>query len=186
MLSQRPSAAAPAVRAEVEALPFRSGSFDAAMAVLTVHHWSDRSAGFAEMRRVARVRVVLTFDPLVHNQMWLMSYIPEMVGLESARAPSLDEVYTGIEGRCVLSIPVPHDCQDAMTIANWRHPEAYLDSAVRAGGSALRQVDGAALQRGLDHLADDLRTGRWLERHGDLLTREELDCGLRLVVGKGA
>jgi SAM-dependent methyltransferase len=184
MLSQRSPSAAPAVRAAAEALPFPSGSFDAVMAVLTVHHWRDRSAGFAELRRVARVRVVLTFDPDVHSRMWLMEYVPEIVRLESARAPSIDEVYAAIEGRFVTILPVPHDCQDAMTIANWRHPEAYFDPAVRAGGSALRQVDSAALQRGLDELGEDLRTGRWFDRYGDLLERVELDCGLRLVVGE--
>lgn len=154
------------------------------MAILTVHHWPDRSAGFAELRRVARLRVVLTFDPVIHNRMWLMDYVPEIVQLESARAPSIEEVYAAVDGRSVTVLPVPHDCWDAMTIANWRHPEAYLDSAVRAGGSGLRQVDDGALRRGLDELADDLRTGRWLERYGHLLERDELDCGLGLVVGQ--
>ena len=46
--------AAIAVRATAEALPFRDGAFDAALGVLTVHHWSDRDRGLAQMRRVTR------------------------------------------------------------------------------------------------------------------------------------
>ncbi len=185
MIAQRPPGAAPAVRATAEALPFPDASFDAVMAVLTIHHWPNRRAGFAELRRVAGRRVVLTFDPDVHNRMWLMDYVPEIVELESARAPSIDEVVDGIDGHSVTVLPVPHDCCDAMTIANWRHPEAYLDPKVRAGGSALRQVDPAALNRGVARLADDLHTGRWFLHYGDLLNRSQLDCGLRLVVGRG-
>lgn len=183
MVGQRPADSAPAVRAVAAALPFPDGAFDAVMAVLTVHHWPDRRAGFAELRRVANRRVVLTFDPVVHNRMWLMDYVPEIVDLDSARAPSIGEVLDGIQGHTVMVLPVPHDCRDAMTIANWRHPEAYLDRTVHAGGSALRQVDPSALQRGLARLADDIRTGRWERRYGHLLDLNELDCGLRLVVG---
>src|SRR3954467_10039113 len=64
MIAQRPPGAAPAVQASAEALPFADASFDAAMAVLTIHHWSDLRAGCAELRRVARNRVVVfSWDP---------------------------------------------------------------------------------------------------------------------------
>lgn len=64
MIARRPPGAAPAVQASAEALPFDDDSLDAAMAVLTVHHWTDVGAGLAEMRRVARGPVVLlTFRP---------------------------------------------------------------------------------------------------------------------------
>jgi len=53
MLGQRPSGAAPAVQAVAESLPFANASFDAAMAVWTVHHWADPAAGLAELRRTA-------------------------------------------------------------------------------------------------------------------------------------
>lgn len=184
MIAQRPTHVASALRAVAEALPFPPAAFDAAMATLTVHHWANRHAGFAEMRRVARRRVILTFDPDVHNRMWLMDYIPEIIELEIARGPSIDEVVDGIHGHTVTVLSVPHDCSDAMTIANWRHPEAYFDPMVRAGGSSLRQVDTAALQRGLRRLAEDLRNGAWLRRNGHLLDLHELDCGLRLIIGE--
>src|SRR5450631_2828205 len=62
MRAQRPAGAAPCVDAVAESLPFADRSFDAAMAVSTVHHWQDPVEGLREMRRVARRVVVLTFD----------------------------------------------------------------------------------------------------------------------------
>jgi len=56
MIEQRPPAAAPAVRAIAESLPFPADSFDAALAVLTVHHWRDAAQGLAELH-VARAGV---------------------------------------------------------------------------------------------------------------------------------
>jgi ubiquinone/menaquinone biosynthesis C-methylase UbiE len=76
MIHQRHLSRGPVVHGTAEAMPFKSGFVEAAMAVLTVHHWVDRSAGFWELRRVAARRVVLTFDPEVHNRLWLMDYIP--------------------------------------------------------------------------------------------------------------
>src|SRR5262245_45807944 len=78
MISQRAPDAAPCVRASAESLPFEAGAFDAAMAVLTIHHWSDWRAGLREMRRVARCRIVLlTFD-VDTSDFWLTrDYFPE-------------------------------------------------------------------------------------------------------------
>ena len=56
MIAQRPPGAAPAVMAFAEDLPLADASVDAAMAVLTDHHWRDRAQGLREMRRVARRR----------------------------------------------------------------------------------------------------------------------------------
>ena len=65
MIAQRPPDAAPAIIATAEALPLADDGVDAAMAVLTDHHWSDRARGLAEMRRVARRRaVVFQHDPV--------------------------------------------------------------------------------------------------------------------------
>src|SRR6266478_7901250 len=64
MIRQRPIGSAPVVLARVESLPFRSRSFDAALAVLTIHHWTAIADGLTELRRVATSKVViLTCDP---------------------------------------------------------------------------------------------------------------------------
>lgn len=54
----------PAIIASADQLPFDDNSFDAAMAMITIHHWPDIEKGLQELRRVARQQViVMTFDP---------------------------------------------------------------------------------------------------------------------------
>ena len=63
MRSQRPSHRAPAIDARAEQLPFDDNSFDAAMAMVTIHQWPEPETGLKELRRVSRGPVViLTFD----------------------------------------------------------------------------------------------------------------------------
>src|SRR5581483_1399483 len=67
----------PVVQAEAEHLPFPDGSFDVAMAILTVHHWADPSLGLSELRRVAHRQIVFGIDPAMHNRLWLIEeYVP--------------------------------------------------------------------------------------------------------------
>src|SRR5579862_4360267 len=66
MIWQRPTGAAPCLQGSAEALPLETGSVDATMAVLTIHHWTDLERGLGEMARVARKRaVLLTWVPEV-------------------------------------------------------------------------------------------------------------------------
>src|SRR5262245_17127204 len=51
LIAQRSREAARAVRGVAEALPFRAKTFDAAIAILTVHHWADFRRGLDEMLR---------------------------------------------------------------------------------------------------------------------------------------
>src|SRR5881396_1152963 len=85
MRAQRPAGAAPCVTAVGESLPFEDQSFDAAMAVSTVHHWRDPIAGLREMRRVARRVVVFTYDADDSGccqRFWLTrDYLPEFADL---------------------------------------------------------------------------------------------------------
>ena len=71
MIAQRPAGAAPVVRASAGRLPFADGSVDAAMAIVSVHHWDDdQERGVRELRRIARGAVVLlTYDPRVSGAM---------------------------------------------------------------------------------------------------------------------
>src|SRR5579875_2466522 len=91
MRAQRPAGAAPCVAAVAESLPFKDLSFDAAMAVSTVHHWQDPSAGLREMRRVARRVVVFTHDASdagwLHRFWLIRDYLPEVADLLVGRPP---------------------------------------------------------------------------------------------------
>ena len=183
MLVQRPEGAAPAVQARAEALPFGDGSFDAALAVLTTHHWSDPVAGLAELCRVARRQVVLTWNPVVvAERFWLVrDLLPEVTAHEAGLA-TLDTVVAGLPGARVLSVPVPWDCTDGFLAAHWRRPHGYLDPAVRASMSSFARLAPAVVDRALSRLAAELADGTWAREHADLMARDELDVGYRLVV----
>jgi SAM-dependent methyltransferase len=182
MIAQRPESAAPVVRAVAEELPFEDGSFDAAMAVLSDHHWFDRARGIAEMRRVARRMVILTFDPATTHDTWLVSeYLPCFADIVTD-AFRLDEIVEYMGGARIEPVPIPHDCTDGFFHAYWRRPHAYLDPQVRAGISAFAQMDARCVEEGVARLAEDLESGAWERRHADLLELEEVDRGYRLLV----
>ena len=185
MIRQRSRESGPIVRAVAEALPFSDKSFDAAMTILSVQHWSDPRRGLAELCRVAHRRVVLTFEPAIHNGFWLFAeYLPKVQILLGQRStPSVDEVAELIDASVVEVVPIPHDCIDGFGLAYWRRPHAYLDPEIGACISALAMLEPADLQAGFLSLQEDLRTGAWEERHGGLLTREAIDGGFRIVIG---
>ena len=132
MRAQRPTGAAPCVAASAERLPFTDQSFDAAMAVATVHHWPDPIAGLREMQRVARRVVVFTFDRDGLNKFWLIrDYIPELATLVAGH-PSATEQAEALGAR-IEPVPIPWDCVDGFPEAYWRRPEAFLDDNVRRG-----------------------------------------------------
>jgi SAM-dependent methyltransferase len=182
MIRQRAPEAAPVVRAVAEALPFASGTFDAALAVLTVHHWPDWRRGLAELRRVASRQVVLAYDTARHSDFWFVrEYVPEVAALEASR-PSAPEIAAELGATSVTELPVPWDFTDGVFPAYWRRPEAYLDPAVRQSCSALAQTSPAAVDRGIARLRADLESGRWQAEHAELLDLPEWDAGFRLIV----
>ncbi len=87
MIAQRPCGSTPVVQAVAQSLPFRSTAFDAALAILTVRHWTELEPGLNEMRRVARRQIGLTFDPIVHCTHWLTDYVPEIGEIFRAAPP---------------------------------------------------------------------------------------------------
>jgi SAM-dependent methyltransferase len=184
MRAQRPPGSSPVVEATAEALPFADGSFDAAMAVLTLHHWRDWRAGCAELRRVARDRVVVfSWDPSYVGAHWLgPDYFPGLALTQAAEFPSLAEQAGALDAG-VETVLVPWDCEDGFFSAFWRRPEAYLDPAVRAGISTLAQLPDEVVEPALARLRADLADGTWARGHADLLDRDELDLGYRLLTG---
>jgi SAM-dependent methyltransferase len=183
MVGQRPAGAGPAVRASASALPLPSGCADVAMAILTVHHWDDWAAGLAEMCRVAPRRLVLGMDFDLHASFWLLQdYLPEVAEYTRELAPDAGAIATAIGATSTVPLLVPADMIDGVLGAYWRRPEAYLEPAVRANCSGLALADQAVVARGVAALAADLENGTWRARHGDLLSRDALDLGYRLVV----
>ena len=182
MIRQRSRPASRAVQAIAEALPFRAATFDAALAVLTIHHWTDWRQGIAEMKRVAKRVVLFTFDTAAVRHFWLTeTYFPELVELDRKRSPSIAELVRALGDCTVDRIAVPHDCADGFLAAFWRRPEAYLDSNLRAGMSGFALLDQNVVARGIARLQSDLESGVWDRDHGHLRSLDALDAGYRLL-----
>jgi SAM-dependent methyltransferase len=170
----------PAVRAAAEELPFHDASFDAAMAVLSDHHWTDPIAGLREMARVARRVVVLQWGSEEAGESWLTrDYIPEFHALRWG--PTLEDRRAAIGAR-LEPVPIPWDCIDGFLHAYWRRPEAYLDDTKRRGSSVWTRLGPEVEARAVAKLRADLESGAWHERNAELLELEELDLGYRLLV----
>ena len=190
MIAQRPDGAAPVIRAEAERLPFADDAFDAAMAVLSDHHWKDRRRGLEELRRVARRRVVLfNIDPARADALWMTSeYLPAFLDLIEPRyrEPGYweSELVSILGTVRFKEVPIPHDCADGFYGAFWRRPRAYLDPVVRAGISVFAQLDPGHVGHGIAALAADLESGAWERRHRDLLALDELRLGYYVVVAE--
>lgn len=179
MIRQRPSDAAPVVQASADSLPFPNNSFDASMAILTVHHWPDKPAGLAEMRRVSRGPVILlTFDPA--HRPWLVDYIPDLATLDEGQMPRMADYEAWLGSVSILPVPVPWDCCDGFLYAYWRRPQAYLDPRVRSGMSSFWKIDN--IETKLQRLSDDLDSGAWQRRYARVAELDEYDAGYRLVV----
>ncbi|WP_280482491.1 class I SAM-dependent methyltransferase [Nocardia cyriacigeorgica] len=185
MTAQRPPGATPAVRGLAEDLPLRTDAVDAALAVLTVHHWTNLEQGIAELARVARRRiVVLTWDHRVMRTFWLLrDYLPAAAATDARLAVPMDR-WTGLLPGTVEihPVPVPADCTDGFGASYWRRPYAYLRPEVRAGMSMLALTPPDELEPGLWQLRTDLDSGVWADRNRDLIDRAEYDAGYRLVV----
>jgi len=180
MIAQRKPDAAPAVCASAEALPLRDLCCDVALAILTLHHWSDLDRGLAEMRRVSRERVVIvSWDPEA-EEFWLGQYFPELIAIDREIFPTLEQLGSALGSVRAETLPIPGDCCDGFLGAYWRRPDAYLQASTRRSISTFSKLRRP--ERGLRALSDDLDSGRWDREHGELRSREALDVGYRILV----
>ena len=183
MIRQRAREAAPVVRGSGSAIPLADACVDAALAVLTIHHWPDRARGLAEMRRVARKRVVILTHQFL-EAFWLVDYFPRIPELDREIFPTLAELERALGTLAVIPVPVPHDCSDGFLGAYWRRPHEYLREDVRFAISAFAKLAPSEVEAGVARLSADLASGAWERHNRELLGLRELDVGYRLVVAE--
>lgn len=181
MIRQRRNNSASVVVAQAENLPFADKEFEAALAVLSIHHWSDWQAGLREMRRVARDRVVLLTCDLDRAYFWLVrDYFPDIRSSDRQIFPTISAIENVLGKIEVQEIPIPHDCLDGFLGAYWRRPSAYLDVGVLSSISAFWRI--GEICSGIDRLQADIESGRWAVANADILKLEYLDLGYRLII----
>jgi SAM-dependent methyltransferase len=186
MIRQRPIGSAPTIQATAEELPFANHALDCVLAILTIHHWNDPFRGLAEMRRVARKRVViLTWDQVVWENFWLIrEYLPCIGVVDRQRAIPISRI-AEFFGRCKVEVlMVPHDCIDGFHGAFWRRPVAYLDPRIRAAISTYALLSPDQCAKGLSELKKDIVSGTWQQKHRELLRADNLDVGYRLIIAE--
>jgi len=186
MAAQRPRELAPAIRATADCWPLRDGSVDAAMSVLSVHHWDqEQERGVRELRRVATGPVViLTCDPEVSGAMWLMAdYIPEVAALDRCIFPRPDVFAAWLGGRTHVEVlPVHRNSPDWTLMSFWAHPERVLDASARQATSGFARMPSDVVARVVAAIERDLVDGTWEGRYGHLRQLDTFDAGMRLIV----
>jgi len=182
MISQRSPDAARCVQGSADSLPLETASVDAAMTILSAHHWPDLERGFREMARVARRRVVLLTWVPDAAPFWLTEdYFPEILSYDRTIFPASGVLATMLERTIgpvrVAPLAIPHDCADGMLCAYWRRPELYLEADRRSAISSFSRINAEA---GLTKLREDLANGSWAQRNRPILALDKLDLGYRL------
>ena len=173
----------PAVNAKADDLPFDDKSFDAVMAVLTIHHWPDLRAGLSEIKRVARKKLsILTYDPNMLDVFWNAKYFPQLIEIERSRYPHLQYIAECLgEDLTITNIRIPLDCTDGFQEAFYGRPEAFLQKNIRAAQSAWGFLDKELERQYIQKLADDLASGEWDRMFGHHRTMPEFEGAFRLV-----
>jgi hypothetical protein len=186
MAAQRPRTSAPAIRASAGQLPLRDRAVDAAMTVLSIHHWDqEQERGVRELRRVASGPVlILTYDPRVSGEMWLMKdYFPEVAELDARTLPLPERIVAWLGGNATVTpVPISRDTPDWHLGSFWAHPERVLDDRARGATSGFARARPEVVQRVVSAVRRDLDDGSWDARHGHLRTLSEYDGGMRLIV----
>jgi SAM-dependent methyltransferase len=185
MIAQRPPGSAPAIRAKAEMLPLNDASFDAALAVNTVHHWNDLRAGLRELRRIARKRIVIFHrDAQSGGRFWLTEeYLPQL-DPSTHLAAIAETTNHELRPTTIRTVPLQHECMDGLFSAYWARPDMYLDSEIRQNISNFALAGEHELSMGLTRLQTDLKSGAWDRKHGHLRSLSEFDLGHRLFIAE--
>ncbi len=167
-------------RAFAENLPFESSSFDAALAILTIHHRNNWQKGLQEALRVTRIKIVLFTWVGMPKGFWLFDYFPEIEHIDKALFPPVEQLSTVLGKVDVKTVPSPADCADGFMCAYWARPENYLSSRLRSAISTFSRIGD--VKEGVKKLTIDLESGEWYNKYGYLQDLPELDLGYRLIV----
>ncbi|KJH71038.1 class I SAM-dependent methyltransferase [Aliterella atlantica] len=174
-----------------EDIPLPTASVDAAISVLATHHFSNLEQAFREMHRITRkgAIVIFTIDPRFANKFWFADYFPSLWQDTFRFFPPLSNISELIGATTQRSVEVstlmlPPNLSDLFVAALWRRPEMYLSSVVRAGMSAFALAEPSVVELGVRQLAEDLTSGQWQAKYGDIKNLTEFDAGYRFLRAK--
>jgi ubiquinone/menaquinone biosynthesis C-methylase UbiE len=177
------------IKGFAEDIKLENNVFDIAICILSIHHFSDLKKSFNEIFRVLKQRGVLliyTYIPEEQNFFWLIDYFPALFKVDIEKFPSTNKLVElikdcGFEFSVVEKYELNYDLKDNFLAANWRKPENYLKEEIQSGISTFSLLSKREIKQGADLLRDDLRSGDWNKKYGDILTEEYFDAGYRFL-----
>ncbi|MEL7532497.1 MAG: class I SAM-dependent methyltransferase [Bacteroidota bacterium] len=152
-----------------ERIPLADQSVDAALASLTLHHWTDLNVGFKEVARVLKTAsrfVIFTATPAQMRGYWLNHYFPEMLADSMQQMPSWNAINMAAKGAGLAlkqtEVYEIHDqLEDHFLYVGKNQPELYLQAEVRQGISSFSDLSRREeVEKGLAQLADDVKKGK--------------------------
>lgn len=169
---------------------------DAAILILSLHHFTDIQKAINEIHRVLREDniLVMTFNPCVAiRKMWIFDYCPLLKKYITDRFCDVEllkqllEIEFSTEYE-LLSFPLPSDMSDAFSAAAWKNPSQYTNPETRKAMSLFNYIDEKLFISGIEKLKIDLKTGEWYSKYSYLLQGAEYDVGcvfLRRKISRG-
>ena len=171
-----------------EAIPLPDNSVDAAICILSLHHFTDLEAALLEIHRVVKTGAIafFTFDSQARKDFWLDDYFPFLWEYDECSFFPLEYIVSFIQTNFkktadIYPFPLPPDLTDLFLAAGWRRPKIYLNPEIRASMSAFALTDPQLVETGVQQLEADLISGEWLRKYGQFMKLTELDVGYRII-----
>ncbi len=150
-----------------ESIPLADQSVDAALASLTLHHWTNLVAGFKEVARVLKSGgrfVVFTATPKQMQGYWLNHYFPQMLADSMAQMPSWEAISSAAKQAELALVKTEayeiHDqLEDHFLYVGKNRPDLYLEPEIRQGISSFSDLSRQEeVKEGLARLREDIST----------------------------
>ncbi|MBA7616969.1 hypothetical protein ES703_24273 [subsurface metagenome] len=169
-------------------IPLENNSVNGVVAVLAIHHFASLKDAANEMYRICPSGpvVIFTFDHRESAQSWLGDYFPEIITSVYHKFPPIDSVVETIAAGKhwqveKVKFPLPYDLTDKFMDAGWRNPEMYLDPQVRQSISPFALANAEVVKSGIERLRNDLKTGKWDKKYGQVRQQEYFDAGYQFL-----
>lgn len=173
-----------------EAIPLPDNSVDAAICILSLHHFTDLEAALLEIHRVVKTGAIafFTYDSQARKDFWLDDYFPFLWEYDEGSFCPLDYIVSFIQNNFkkknsvdIYPFPLPPDLTDLFLAAGWRRPKIYLNAEIRASMSAFALTEPQLVETGVRQLEADLASGEWLRKYGQFMKLTEFDVGYRML-----
>lgn len=152
-----------------EATNLESSSIDGMTGFLTIHHWTDLTAAFIELKRILKANgkiVIFTSTPEQMKGYWLNHYFPNMMQKSIEQMPDLESIknaakQSGLRIESTEKYFIRNEQIDHFLYVGKHRPKLYLNPGVRNGISSFADL---ALQdevnEGLVKLDADINSGK--------------------------